>query len=1208
MPPLKRLLPAFIIATFCVGLLVFTATFLLPRLLEMDTWKERISRGICRTVHCEISYENLEVSLWPTPRATIRNGAFQHAENLSLSWEEMLLVLRLPSLLQGRLEVSRVIVQAPQLDASLPAVSDSTPSPPVDAPSFDVPMRIADAFSALPQLPPSFRATLKNGSMKLTARNGVAFHFSNIQADLRSSRTRYDIDLECDSNLADGISLHGFARPDLRELQLSGGMAKARVHLLQDLIPSPFPWAIGDSLVNVEVNLQSRGSDTVDGTVKASSPRFKLVKKDRELDLMKSRLEAQFHLEPERIEVVLSSLHFEEPQSTFQGTYAWDAAQKEALLHIQGKDLEAAPVREAALFLWESHSVVKRIFEIVLEGRVPLITFDSKADRPGHLGRTQNFVLEGEMHRGTILVPNAQLLAREAYGKARVENGVLECSGLRGKTTGSSGENGHLLISLRGNPEPFHLQIDLDADLSEVKPVLERVVRHEAFQRELALFKDVQGRGRGKLVLGESLDHVETLVDMNSYRITSDYARLPFPFTAEGSKFVLQGNSITADIFSGSMGRTSLTQISARVNWEEATRLELSLSGPSSVELDELYPWLLAHDTIQRHMTNFQSFKGTLALHTLQFQGPALQPENWEFTVEGETTRFAMECSFLPSVLTVGKGAFEATHNKLLVRDAQSRLLDAAAGMNASFHDYTRGLSAVELEIAGSIGEQATRFIMEFTEMPQELKVRGPCTLQRSRVFWNDKRRVTFDGDISWDRATKASLKLDRTAEFLSIDKITIKDKDSDAKASIIVDDIRVGIDFQGRLQHTTLDRLLVDNQLLEGTVDGSLKAQVHLDNPVQSSFQGNLALTGFQYLWGLQSPAYIERADFQASKNRLQFTEALVRWQDNYFEGRGEIVLGQPHVEVDLDMRAGKIDWSRVTDFVEEEDLESESDGHLRVGDATVVGIIRLKADEFTRDAFTMTALDTDIHLETTGIRLDIKEAVYCTMRIRGTLRPFPKEYELELDVSALNADLANAARCLWESDDLVTGTYEVKGRLEATSPPSTLFGSLVGKMDFKARDGRINRFTMLSRIFSVVNITEFYRGHFPDWSKEGTSYNTMEGTLHLDGPIVRVDEFILDGPYIKMVVKGDVNIVSRRMDLVVLVSPLRTADRVINMVPLLGNIMGGSLILIPVEVHGDMDNPTIIPLSPGAVGSELLGYLRRIFKAPLRLIQPGS
>ena len=57
---------------------------------------------------------------------------------------------------------------------------------------------------------------------------------------------------------------------------------------------------------------------------------------------------------------------------------------------------------------------------------------------------------------------------------------------------------------------------------------------------------------------------------------------------------------------------------------------------------------------------------------------------------------------------------------------------------------------------------------------------------------------------------------------------------------------------------------------------------------------------------------------------------------------------------------------------------------------------------------------------------------------------------------------------------------------------------------------------------------------------------------------------------------------------------------------IPVLGYILGGTLVSIPVAVRGDFDDPKVTPLEPAAVGKGLLGIVERTFKAPAHIISP--
>ncbi len=86
----------------------------------------------------------------------------------------------------------------------------------------------------------------------------------------------------------------------------------------------------------------------------------------------------------------------------------------------------------------------------------------------------------------------------------------------------------------------------------------------------------------------------------------------------------------------------------------------------------------------------------------------------------------------------------------------------------------------------------------------------------------------------------------------------------------------------------------------------------------------------------------------------------------------------------------------------------------------------------------------------------------------------------------------------------------------------------------------------------------------------------------------------------------EGNIDLVDSKMDLTILLAPFKTADRIVDFLPLVGHVLGGKLISIPFRVKGDLKDPDVIPLHPAAVGSGVLGILERILKLPIAIIQP--
>ncbi len=90
----------------------------------------------------------------------------------------------------------------------------------------------------------------------------------------------------------------------------------------------------------------------------------------------------------------------------------------------------------------------------------------------------------------------------------------------------------------------------------------------------------------------------------------------------------------------------------------------------------------------------------------------------------------------------------------------------------------------------------------------------------------------------------------------------------------------------------------------------------------------------------------------------------------------------------------------------------------------------------------------------------------------------------------------------------------------------------------------------------------------------------------------------------------EGTVDLMNDNLDLNLLVAPLKTVDRLVKKMPVVGYITGGSVLSAPVRIQGSTADPQVRPLPPAAVGRGLMGILERTLKAPLKVVEslPGG
>ncbi len=143
-------------------------------------------------------------------------------------------------------------------------------------------------------------------------------------------------------------------------------------------------------------------------------------------------------------------------------------------------------------------------------------------------------------------------------------------------------------------------------------------------------------------------------------------------------------------------------------------------------------------------------------------------------------------------------------------------------------------------------------------------------------------------------------------------------------------------------------------------------------------------------------------------------------------------------------------------------------------------------------------------------------------------------------------------------------------------------------------------------TNLLSFISLNQLVKGDLPDLRTADFSYESIASKLVVKDGVLHIEEGVLKSNSVNLVTEGLYDIPSDDLKLDLLVSPLTTLDRIVDHIPIVGKILQGTLVAIPVRVKGPAADPTILPLAPGAVGSRVGGILTRTLKAPFQLIEP--
>ena len=187
------------------------------------------------------------------------------------------------------------------------------------------------------------------------------------------------------------------------------------------------------------------------------------------------------------------------------------------------------------------------------------------------------------------------------------------------------------------------------------------------------------------------------------------------------------------------------------------------------------------------------------------------------------------------------------------------------------------------------------------------------------------------------------------------------------------------------------------------------------------------------------------------------------------------------------------------------------------------------------------------------------------------------------------------------------VTGTLSMKGDLIAKgNSMDEVKRSLLGHVTFKAHDGTLKRFSVLSKIFSILNVSQLLTFQLPDMVSGGMGYSDITGTLSIKNGVISSDDFLITSNAMNISTSGNMDLGRNELDLLVGVQPLQTVDKVVSRIPIAGWVLTGgdkSFIATYFKVTGPIDNPNVNPIPVRSLAKGVFDIFKRALQLPAKL-----
>lgn len=211
---------------------------------------------------------------------------------------------------------------------------------------------------------------------------------------------------------------------------------------------------------------------------------------------------------------------------------------------------------------------------------------------------------------------------------------------------------------------------------------------------------------------------------------------------------------------------------------------------------------------------------------------------------------------------------------------------------------------------------------------------------------------------------------------------------------------------------------------------------------------------------------------------------------------------------------------------------------------------------------------------------------------------------YDLTVDLNKVNSDKLLSALDIARE---ITGHLTLHADLTARGQNiPELKKSALGNIRLQIKDGKLRKFNTLSKVFSVLNLSQLFKFQLPDMVSGGMPYNSITGSIAVkDGNLSSQDLFI-SSDAINISIIGNADIVKEELNVTLGVQPLQTVDKVVNQIPIVGWLLTGKdrdFLTAYFEAKGKWSDPKVSAVQVKSMGTGVLNIFRRVFELPMRL-----
>ena len=242
-----------------------------PRLINLDTVKQKIKTQYARDTGGQIEYQYLNLKLFPRPHVVISDVNFTMPDNVDGTIESLDIYPKILPLFTGDLEIGLLRSRSPEINIRFPETLDDESSV-LDGASFET---LGDRLVATIRSLPALRI----GAMVLRIRNGRTYFFEGknrilglqgINGNVKREANWFEFALNCQSNFWESMKIKGRYEEPGFKINSQIKLIQLRPHAVVDYFFPQSDLNMINARANLTLDLQTDGPERLQAKIDGS--------------------------------------------------------------------------------------------------------------------------------------------------------------------------------------------------------------------------------------------------------------------------------------------------------------------------------------------------------------------------------------------------------------------------------------------------------------------------------------------------------------------------------------------------------------------------------------------------------------------------------------------------------------------------------------------------------------------------------------------------------------------------------------------------------------------------------------------------------------------------------------------------------------------------------------------------------------------------